>query len=123
MCQCHSHQSSCSKGGCGCQCGCGSCSCSCHQKGNTCGSDQSGSSHAEKLLAIADQAWMEVLKEKIKENIKSNNQHMDELARMISEANHERWKKKMDAKKCCGNFEEKLNHFFGQSCSDGSCKK
>jgi len=59
---------------------------------------------------------MEVLKEKIKENIKANSKNMDELARMISEANHERWKKKMDEKSCCGCFEEKLKNFFEQSC-------
>ena len=122
MCQCHS-QSSCSKGGCGCHGGSGSCPCSCHQKGSTCGSEVSSHSHSEKFLELADQAWMEVLKEKIKENIRSNAKHLDELAGIIAEANHERWKKKMDTKKCCGNFEEKLNHFFGQTCSDSSCKK
>lgn len=116
MCNCHS-QSSCSDKGCGCQHSCG---CSCHQKGS-CGSQQSCESNADKFLALADQAWMEVLKEKIKENIKANSKHLDELAGLIAEANHERWKKKIDAKSCCGSFEEKLKSFFKQSCSSGSC--
>ena len=60
---------------------------------------------------------MEVLKEKIKEHIRANAQHMDELARLISEANHEKWRKKMENEKCSGSFEERLNDFLGLSCS------
>lgn len=137
MCHCHSH-SCCSKGGCGCGChsshnsccgsscggqkssvcGCSGCSCSSQGSGGGCGcgNKQGDCNYASKFLELADCAWMEVLKEKIKEHIQSNAQHMDELARMISEANRERWQKKMENKQCCGNFEEKINEFFGQSC-------
>jgi hypothetical protein len=59
---------------------------------------------------------MEVLKEKIKENIRASAKNMDELARIISEANHERWKKKIEYSQCSGSFESKLGEFFGQSC-------
>lgn len=61
---------------------------------------------------------MEVLKEKIKEYIQTHSQkNMDELARLIAEANHERWQKKMENNKCTGGFEERLSEFFGMSCS------
>ncbi len=60
---------------------------------------------------------MEVLKEKIKDHIRANAQHMDDLARLISEANHEKWRKKMENKQCTGSFEEQLNEFLGLSCS------
>jgi hypothetical protein len=60
---------------------------------------------------------MEVLKEKIKEHIQADAKKMDELAHLISEANQERWQKKMENEKCSGNFEQKLCEFFGQACS------
>lgn len=119
MCQCQRQPCSCSK--CGCSCGsqktttCG-CSCSqCQSQGEVCG--EHGHSHAKKFLELADQAWMEVLKEKIKEHIKANSKHIDELARLVAEANQERWKKKIEAKSCCCCFEDKLKNFFEQSCN------
>ena len=114
MCHCQKQSCGCSKEGCGCGChqSSGSCSC-CSQLKGSCGNEDHAS---HKFLELADQAWMEVLKEKIKEHIKANAKHIDELARLIAEANHERWKKKMDQKCSCGNFEEKLKNFFEQSC-------
>lgn len=136
MCHCHSHGQCCSSsGGCGCQskgcsCSChkmemsGGCqsSCGCGSKGCSCQSKQGTCDYAAKFLELADQAWMEVLKEKIKEDIKSNAKHMDQLAHLISEANHERWQKKMENKQCTGGFEEKLKEFFHMSCQN-QCNK
>lgn len=131
MCHCQGHSSCCSSGGCGCQskssssskgCSCGCQPSQCCQKsccGGSCGGDKSCSCechYATKFLELADRAWMEVLKEKIKEHIQSNAKNMDELARLISEANHARWQKKMEDKECCGGYEEKLKEFFHQSC-------
>ncbi len=120
MCNCKSQQGCCSKD---CQCGCQSgqqkgCGC---QSGSSCSKSGSCSSHsgcdyAGKFLELADQAWMEVLKEKIKDHIKSNAKYMDELARLISEANKEKWHKKMENKQCCSNFEERIKSFFSESC-------
>jgi hypothetical protein len=59
---------------------------------------------------------MELLKEKIKEHIRSQAKNIDELARLIAEANQERWQKKMDAGQCCECFEEKIKEFFSQAC-------
>lgn len=119
MCQCQKNHCACSNGGCGsqssCSCGCSS-SCPCSQKGSSCGCKGSGESWSSKFLELADQAWMEVLKEKMKEHIKTNSKNIDELAKMIAQANEERWQKKIDSKHCCDNFDEKLKGFFGHTC-------
>jgi len=70
--------------------------------------------HSQSFLELADCAWMEVLKEKIKEHIKQEDgQRLDELARIVSEANKKRWEHKMCKDKCCEDFEEQLCMFFG----------
>lgn len=117
MCSCQKQSCGCANGNCGCSChrSAGACG-GCGQKNCTCGSNNSGGSCSSKFLELADQAWMEVLKEKIKDHIRANNKNIDELAKLVSEANHERWKKKIEEKSCCGGFEEKLRNFFANSC-------
>ena len=76
-------------------------------------------------------AWAEVLKEKIKEHIKNSDSKIDQLAKIVAEANHQRWKHKMEKEKCyaehevcCEDFEDQLYELFSccdDSCSDGSC--
>lgn len=68
---------------------------------------------AQQLLNLADEAWMEVLKEKIKEQIHEHNgKHLDSLARLVAESNSHRWKNKLNLKHACSSFKEKLHHFF-----------
>ncbi len=62
---------------------------------------------------------MEVLKEKIKEEIRKNSPQLDELARLISEANKEVWRHKMESHRALGNYEEKMKQFF--KCGSPSC--
>ena len=121
MCQCQGQSSSGASGSCGC--GSKSCSCGCHKSdaNSSCGS-QNSCDYATKFLELADQAWMEVLKEKIKDQIRLNGRHLDDLAQIISEANHARWHRKMEGKKCSSGYEEKLRNFFTGSCS-GKCDK
>lgn len=124
MCNCQSKSSCGSHSSCGCESN--SCACSCHQTGcgssASCGSNQGSCDYAAKFLELANQAWTEVLKEKIKEKIKADCKNMDELAAIIADANHERWKHKMESKQCCGGYEEKLKNYFHQSCNTGSCQ-
>lgn len=69
--------------------------------------------HLKFLLDVADCAWKEALKEKIKEHIlDKKGKEMAELAKIISEANNERWKHKMQKKKGIKEFKENLAHFF-----------
>lgn len=65
--------------------------------------------HCQEFLCLADCAWMECLKEKIKDHIKKQDgEHLDKLAEIITEANKKRWKNKMNKKTCCHEFEQKL---------------
>lgn len=68
------------------------------------------------LIEVADCAWSEVLKDKIKEYILSTqDERMTELAKIVAEGNNQRWKIKMEKKQACMDFKEKLRRFFGQS--------
>lgn len=95
-----------------CQCGCG-CGCgfgSHHHHG------EEGCHCTDKFLEIADEAWMEVLKEKIKAKIIAHKgEHMDKLAGIIAKANGERWKNKISAKTNGNEFKDSLKEFFS-SC-------
>lgn len=67
------------------------------------------------FLEIADCAWSEVLKDKIKEHIlATQNDRMTELAKIVSEGNNQRWRHRMEKKQGCCDFKEKLARFFGQ---------
>lgn len=61
---------------------------------------------------------MEVLKDKIKEEvIKTNGSRLDQLAKIISDANNKRWSAKMGAKKGCESFKQQIADFFcGDAC-------
>lgn len=70
---------------------------------------------AHQLLEMADDAWMEVLRDKIKQEIiKSSGDHLDKLAKIVSDSNKERWKHKLADQKGCHDFEDKVAEFFRQ---------
>lgn len=108
-------------------CCCHNCCCGCHDKCGHENSDCCGHEHsnyAEKLLCLADCAWTEILKEKIKEEIKSKSgSHIDELAKVVAEANCSRWEHKLSGKKVQKDFRDKLSCFFDSSCCEGKCDK
>jgi hypothetical protein len=93
------------------------CCCPCHHKKEE--SCQQGEEHEEMLgflIETADCAWSEVLKDKIKEYILSTqNDRMTELAKIVAEANSQRWRHKMEKKHGIKDFKEKLCRFFGHS--------
>ncbi|MGZ3732152.1 MAG: hypothetical protein ACXU9U_00205 [Parachlamydiaceae bacterium] len=69
---------------------------------------------------MADCAWKELLKEKIKENMaKTAGNHLDEIAKVVVETNHARWQNKMAIQKAKQDFKNKLDSLF--NCT--SCKK
>jgi hypothetical protein len=105
----------------------GSCSCPCHHhhescpccEGGTCSVCHGNHEGSEKgdfageLLTLADQAWMEVLKEKIKKQIESESgSHLDNLAKLVAQTNQMRWKNKLEAKHGCHEFKDKLADLF-----------
>jgi hypothetical protein len=103
----HEHQHEENYGcGCGCGCGCGS-QHHHHEEGCKC---------AEKFLEIADEAWKEVLKEKIKAKILTHKgEHMEKLAEIIAKANGEKWKHIISAKTKSNEFKDSLKEFLS-SC-------
>jgi hypothetical protein len=68
---------------------------------------------AHKLIELADQAWMEVLQEEIRTEIRSTHgKHLKELAKQASDTNSERWKHKMALEKVNKDFKDKLCQLF-----------
>jgi hypothetical protein len=103
----------------------------CSKEGECCHSEDSCGAHhhhhheccghhehedfSEQLIEMADEAWMEVLKCKIKEHINnSSGSHLDELAKIVSESNHCRWKHKMAGRKGIDTFKHKVRDFFNR---------
>jgi hypothetical protein len=96
------------------------------QKGCSCEKHECSGGHehkegcccAEKFLAIADEAWREVLKDKIKAKILAKKgEHMEQLAELIATINSEKWKHKISARLKCDDYKEKLKEFFS-SCGE-----
>lgn len=102
-CDTHSHSHSAGSCSCGCQCGCHSCTCSCSK--TCCGSEFT----AQKMLELADRAWVEVLKDLIKEDILANNPKIKDLAKVVSDANGQRWHLKIQESRAKAAFEDKFN--------------
>lgn len=108
-CNAHTHGSGCHEEGTCCCCGkTHGCHCGCHKEHCHC---------LEKFLAIADEAWTEVLKEKIKTKIlEHKGEKIEELAKIIAKANGERWKNKITAKTKRHEFKDSLKEYFSSSC-------
>lgn len=107
----HSHEDCCSHEHhhhhhCQCGCGCGhessECHCHCHHE-----------NFSHELLEMADEAWQELLFDKIKQKIeKTSGKHLDELADLVANSNHERWIEKMKIKDLHEKYEDKISSFF-----------
>lgn len=109
-----------------------SCCCCCHEHDEACKQHDPCHKHtdhedceecAEKFLELADKAWMELLKEKIKAKIAATcNDSLEQLAGIVSEANHHKWKEIMASKKCCCDYRTKLKEHFQKECNSNECK-
>jgi hypothetical protein len=85
---------------------------SCHDKNCRCKCHHQ-TSYTEELLDIADEAWHEILKENIKEEIrKHSGDHIAKLAVLVAKANHDLWKDTIDQKEKREEFEENLDKYF-----------
>lgn len=102
---CHSHEGH--HDSCCAEESCDECCCSCHHH------HHEHNSFADDLLELADEAWMEVLKEKIKDHIRTKNgAHLDKLAKLVSEANNSRWSHRLSSQTEAGEFQDKIHDFF-----------
>lgn len=98
---------------------CEECTCCCHDTSSC--QDSSHHHHHEHqdfsqtLLELADEAWMEVLYEKIKAKVESSSgKNLDKLAQIVAESNQERWKHKLAGQKVGGDFHTKVSEFFNK---------
>ena len=67
----------------------------------------------EKFMKVADEAWMELLKEKIKAEIeKKQGDSLEKLAEIITKANSEKWRHKITIKSKCEEYKNNLKDFF-----------
>lgn len=115
---CHSCSCGSSEGSChshahknkGCGCSCHSCTC-------CSGHEQEEGCNPERLLAVADMAWLEVLKEKIKQNILASDHRIDAIAKIVGESNREYWQLEMAKAKIDEKYECKLSSIMDGSCS------
>lgn len=63
----------------------------------------------EKLLCLADDAWTEVVKEKIKREIeKAAGPKLDSLAKLVAETNHRRWSHLIEGKQKCDEYKQQV---------------
>ncbi len=83
-----------------------------NEKQNAC-EDAKTCSMPEDFLALADEAWLEVLKEKLKENMREVcGKQLDELAKIVCEANGQKWDNRIQAKSHCEAYKQKIGNFF-----------
>jgi len=67
----------------------------------------------DKLMRLAEEAWMELLKDKIKTEIENKKgSDLQKLAEIVAKANGEKWKHKMAAKIGCEEYKNTLKDFF-----------
>lgn len=84
--------------------------CSQEQSAQECSSNKEQECNLhEKLLCLADEAWKEVLKEKIKTEIeKSQGEKLNALAKLVAETNHRKWTYLIQGKKACDDYKNQV---------------
>lgn len=72
---------------------------------------------AERFLNVADEAYLELLKEKIKVKIeKEKGDELEKLAEIVAKANNEKWKYKLAIKVKCEEYKNNLKEYFSSKC-------
>ncbi|HNB23492.1 MAG TPA: hypothetical protein PKZ32_13810 [Candidatus Melainabacteria bacterium] len=85
----------------------------CNQTATHKGSDDQCCNLHEKLLCLADEAWKEVLKDKIKKEIeKSAGAKLDALAQIVAGANHQKWTHMIEGKQKCDEYKNQIKEAF-----------
>jgi hypothetical protein len=92
---------------------CSCCQTSCHQSSCYEEEEDEYKSLCEHLVELADIAWMELVKEKLKEEIRNADaDHIDQLVKVISSYNRQRWHAKLSEKSGCEDLEQQVKEIF-----------
>ncbi len=68
-----------------------------------------GCEMTDRLINLADEAWYELLKDKMKQQIQSScGEKLDGLAEFVTNANNERWTHMITGKAKCEQFKQGL---------------
>ena len=94
----------------------------CTTTGNTnCNSGDECCDLPEKLIALADEAWYEVVKAKLKKEIESScGDKLDKLAKIVAETNNKRWAHKIEGKVTCEEYKNSIKDLFVSCATDKS---
>ncbi len=92
------------------------CCCPCHARHEQCHEEEDNHDKGSYFYELADQAWEEVLLEKMKKHIlDTQDKRMSELAKIVAEGNNQRWRNKMEKKRGCMEMQEQLMAFFSRA--------
>lgn len=68
---------------------------------------------SSQLLEIADEAWLELMMEKIKKVIeKTNGSQMDQLAKVVAKTNKKCWESKVCTNECKEDYRKTIKDFL-----------
>ena len=74
----------------------------------------------EKLIQLADEAWYEVMKDKLKKEIEATcGEKLDKLAQIVASTNNARWGHKIQGKVMCDEYKNSIKELF-TSCQTES---
>ena len=72
-------------------------------------SPNTGCEMTDRLINLSDEAWYELLKDKMKDQIQaSSGDKMDRMAEFITKANNERWAHMITGRARCEQFKQDL---------------
>ncbi|MBT7902710.1 hypothetical protein HN587_02530 [Candidatus Woesearchaeota archaeon] len=93
----------------------------CNEKQNECSTKScapkqctsSGCEMTDKMMSLAEQAWSDLLKDKMKKLFETNNgERMDKIAQATVDAVNKKWKHKMQGMAACGEAKQNLKEAF-----------
>lgn len=71
----------------------------------------------EEMLALADEAWMELMKEKMKAEIdRVSGAHMEKVAKLVTETNFAKWSDLIKGKAKCNEYKDNLKKLMTEEC-------
>lgn len=84
-----------------------------HHEHDCCHHHHQGCDFSQQLLQLADQAWWNVLEEKIEAEVRQQNgAYLDALAKAVAQSNDQRWKSKIAQKSAIENLEAEVARIF-----------